>query len=290
LGLDWDLPPYRPAVPKDKPEPILTKVSAEVTGYLNQRDSLLGQEHVQKRKWPEAIECFSRVIERDQTRQDAFHQRGWAHAELEEWPRAAADFAKVVELSTPGPEPGPAAGIWYFRALACLADDDRDGYRKACAGMLEQYGRSSKNADAYWITWTCTLGKSSIADPSEPVRLAEKLLTDAPDDFDGLAVLGAALFRAGRHKEALERLKQADAAYAMDQLPRQPLEYTWLFLAMAEHRLGHSEAARTWFDRAVAVRDKKNGTAAPVDPIPWNRRLTLQILHREAEAVLKEPK
>ena len=116
-------------------------------------------------------------------------------------------------------------------------------------------------------------------------------MTDAPDDFDGPAVLGAALYRAGRHQEALRRLTQADAAYASDKMPRQPLEYTWLFLAMAEHRLGHLEAARKWFDRAVVTRDNRNGAVAPAaDPIPWNRRLTLQILHREAEAVLKDPK
>jgi tetratricopeptide (TPR) repeat protein len=286
LDLDWELPPYRSPVAKDKPEPLLVKVSAEVTGFLNERDLLLGQEHVQAKKWPEAIESFSQVIERDQTRSDAYHQRGWAHAELQEWPQAAADFAKVVELA-----PSPAADIGYFRALVCLADDDRDGYRRICARMLEQYGQSSKNADGYWIAWTCALGPGSTADPVETVRLAEKLVTDTPDDFDGPAVLGAALYRAGRHQEAVERLQQADAAYASDKSPQQPLEYTWLFLAMAEHRLGHFEAARTWTGRAVAMREKKDGAMAPAgDAIPWNRRLTRQILYREAEAVLQEPK
>jgi hypothetical protein len=73
---------------------------------------------------------------------------------------------------------------------------------------------------------------------------------------------------------------------------RQTIAYTWLFLAMAEHRVGHSEEARKWFDLAadsVTMREGNDGAdALAEDSIPWNRRLTLQLLYREAERVLKE--
>ena len=47
-----------------------------------------------------------------------------------------------------------------------------------------------------------------------------------------------------------------------------------------------------WLDRAaksITQPDAKDNATAPAeDSIPWNRRQTLQLLHREAEKVLKE--
>ena len=56
---------------------------------------------------------------------------------------------------------------------------------------------------------------------------------------------------------------------------------------------GKSHLLREWFERArdsVAKREREDGAALAGDSIPWNRRLTLQVLHREAEAVLKKPR
>jgi len=287
LDLDWGLPSYPAPAATDKTEPLRALESGEVAEYLNRHDFRRGQEESQAQKWQSAADSYSKVIARDQSRRDAYHSRGWAHAELEKWSLAEADFAKATELS---PE---NAGIWYFRALVCLARDDIDGYRNTCAGMLDRFGRTPRPGDAYWLAWTCALRADSTNEPARAVGLAEGLVADATPDFDNLAVLGAALYRAGRYSEAAKRLHEAVAAQPTDSMQRQPITYTWLFLAMAEHQLGHSDQARKWLDGAAdafAERDRKEGAVAPAnDGNPWNRRVTLQLLRREAEALLKEP-
>ena len=286
LDLDWSLPSYPAPAPKDKAEPFRAVVSSEVAEYLNRRDFQRGQDESRAQEWQAAADSYSLVIERDPSRRDAYHSRGWAHAELEKWPQAEADFAKAVELAPDD------AGMWYFRALVCLARDDIDAYHNTCAGMLDRFGRTPPRKDAYWMAWTCALRAESTSEPARAVGLAEILPIDATTDFDNLAVLGAALYRVGRYSEAAERLHQAVAAQVSDTFQRQPITYTWLFLAMAEHRLGHFEEARQWFDRAantIAEHESKNGADAPAnDYIPWNRRVTLLLLRHEAEAVLKE--
>ena len=64
--------------------------------------------------------------------------------------------------------------------------------------------------------------------------------------------------------------------------------YIWFFLAMAHHTSGqHDESKKLlkkavgWTDRVLLEHDK--GTAK----LSWNRRLTLKLLRKEAEALLK---
>jgi hypothetical protein len=76
--------------------------------------------------------------------------------------------------------------------------------------------------------------------------------------------------------------------------------YSWFFLAMAHHRLGHAPEARQWLDKAIQATDRTLGASpAPAQPPPgdsdpagvtppaWNRRLTLDLLRREAVELLK---
>jgi hypothetical protein len=50
---------------------------------------------------------------------------------------------------------------------------------------------------------------------------------------------------------------------------------------MAEHRLGHGGEARRWLEEANAQVDRALGGT-----LTWSRRLTLQVLRREAEALI----
>jgi len=289
LDLDWELPAYRPPVAQDKVQPLRALVSSDVVQFLNGRSFLRGQEQTQAKQWLAAVDSYSKVIERDPSRPDAYHQRACAHAELDQWLQAAADFAKVAEFNP------DQAGISYFRALACLAGDDLDGYRRTCARMLERIAPNARPADAYWIVWTCALGPGSTAEPAQTVRLAEKVVANPLPAFDSATALGASLYRARRFEEAAGRLREVVAAHESGKsVQRQPIAYTLYFLAMAEHRLGHSDEARKCLELAadsVAKREAKEGLDAfGVDTIPWNRRITLQLLHREAETVLKEPR
>jgi hypothetical protein len=63
---------------------------------------------------------------------------------------------------------------------------------------------------------------------------------------------------------------------------------------MAHHRLGHAVEAREWLNKAVQWMDQagqeKGKDAGVKVPMPWNRRLTLQLLRREAETLIHSAK
>jgi hypothetical protein len=97
------------------------------------------------------------------------------------------------------------------------------------------------------------------------------------------------LYRAGRFEDAVKRLTEAEEAFKEAKSPRSSIVYNWLFQAMTEHRLGHAEEAKQWLAKAIKdieqlPQDRPQVGAA----MPWNRRLTLQLLRREAEELLKE--
>jgi tetratricopeptide (TPR) repeat protein len=110
-------------------------------------------------------------------------------------------------------------------------------------------------------------------------------------NYRSLNQYGAVLYRAGRYEESLKRLAEAEAAYRTDDEKMTDIACNWLFLAMAHHRLGHNEEARRWHDMALARIDQELGKESEergvATSLPWNRRLTLQLLRREAEELLK---
>jgi WD40 repeat protein/serine/threonine protein kinase/tetratricopeptide (TPR) repeat protein len=209
--------------------------------------------------------------------------RGWAHADLGQWDDASADFSKAAECR----EPHEAA--WYSRAILHLRDGNLDGYRSICSDMLDRFGAGA--------TWTCTLSPGSGIDPDRIVSLAEELLARSSRDHWHVNQLGVALFRAGRFEAAVTRLTEAAALSGHPY--RTKMLYTWFYLAMAHHRLGHAEQARRWFDQAAQGTDEalkslaeppaKSGNTDGAIPANWNRRLTLELLRREAEQSIQAP-
>jgi tetratricopeptide (TPR) repeat protein len=209
-------------------------------------------------------------------------------AERGEWEKAAADFTRAAGL-----EDAPAY-VQYYRALLRLRAGDADGYRDSCAGMLKRRGTSD-----FWTLWTCVLAPNAVGDPMALANGAEKAVGEEPKDHWFANLLGAALYRAGRYDEAARQLTRASG---LDPGPyRNNLIYTWFFLAMTHHRLGHAPQARQWLDKALQATDRAldpsatpaggqaRDTTDPAGGIPpaWNRRLTLELLRREAVELLK---
>ena len=57
---------------------------------------------------------------------------------------------------------------------------------------------------------------------------------------------------------------------------------------MTEHRLGHSDAAKKWLQKADKEIDEPSSEEAKITNAAWYRQLTLQLLRREAEELLKK--
>jgi Flp pilus assembly protein TadD len=87
--------------------------------------------------------------------------------------------------------------------------------------------------------------------------------------------LGAVLHRAAKHEEAVTELSEAVKLH-----PEGGLPVTYLFLAMAHHRLGQADEAKQYLDRAVKASEKNQ-------PVVWMNRLEWQLLRREAEQLIQ---
>ena len=165
--------------------------------------------------------------------------------------------------------------------MVCLALKDTAGYRKLCASMVEDIGEKSDPNAVFWAAWTTALTAKSPADPSRILPLAEKALGRDPRNGDYLNTLGAVLYRAGQFDQAIQRLLQAERALQQMTKPGQTVIYAHLFLAMSHQRLGHDKEARHWLQKATWQIGPEPAN------YPWNRRLTLQLLRSEAEALIQ---
>ncbi|MBI3464627.1 MAG: tetratricopeptide repeat protein, partial [Planctomycetes bacterium] len=117
-------------------------------------------------------------------------------------------------------------------------------------------------ADAHgrfaWLLATCSDVK--LRDPTEAIALAKKAVALASESQNWKA-LGAAYYRAGDWKAALEALRKSWELFTVEAKEfgyARPSEHfsveschTFLFLAMAHWQLGNKEEARKYYDRAV---------------------------------------
>ena len=229
----------------------------------------------------EAIADHSRAIELAPTNLQMHVCRGGAYAHFDEWKKAAEDLARGLE------SPDADKVFLYQLALVRLKLGQQDDYQKTCARMFEHFGQSADADSTYWIIWTCVLGPDAVADWTKPLALAEEAHADDAKNYDTINNLGAALYRAGRLEEATKRLTEAEAAFQKTPSTRSAIIYNWFFQAMAHHRLGHTTDAAGWLKKAVEAIDEPK-TAQDAASISWHRRLTVQLLRREAEELLKK--
>jgi tetratricopeptide (TPR) repeat protein len=228
--------------------------------------------------YAKALQDYSAAIELDPNFTEAWYSRGLAHGALGQFDKAAFDFAEAVELGW------NRAHNWYRKALAELGSGNVEKYRQSCATILERFGQTKEPYAAHWAAWTCVLAPNAVEDVGQAVKLAEQGAgrDDKSDRY--VSTLGAILYRAGRFEQAVEQFsKLTDKWDAGKELPtRTSPAYTWFFMAMAHHRLGHPEEASTWLGKAVERAEKEIASDAS-----WNRKLTLRLLRTEAESMIK---
>nr|WP_315850942.1 tetratricopeptide repeat protein [Planctomyces sp. SH-PL62] len=207
---------------------------------------------------------------------------GSIHAERSEWDRAVSHLARAMALRTEA-DPRPSFDILRSYAVACLGAGQLDEYQATCGQMLEQLGRPDDDVTTNNLAWTCVLAPDAVADPARVVSLAEAAVAARPGERACLGTLGAVLYRAGRYSDAVRRLEESMAAEGRGGTP-----FDWLFLAMAHHRLGHAEEARSWLDRSVRGIEQSADSRDVMDTLAWGDRLALGLLRGEAEALLMD--
>ena len=172
--------------------------------------------------------------------------QGMAHAARQEWAKAAACYKRVLERDAP-----EGGHFWFEYAAVLLLSGDRKGYEMACARMVERCGKSP-GLRAYHVARACTLAPDAVADASQPGRLAETELKADAGQFWSLTEQGALHYRAGEFKEAAALFGKGLRG---NPKPGQAV-LNWLWLALAQQRLGKTEEARGWLDKATAWLDR----------------------------------
>jgi tetratricopeptide (TPR) repeat protein len=249
-----------------------------------------GEVRAKQRDWQKAIDDFSEAVKLYQalktpTAGDSFGLRNAllgradAHAELGQWAAAADDIPQAFELL----RGGVVVSYQYKLALLRMQLGDPDGYRKARDRLLRISDANllASPDQAYPTAWAAVLCPDALPDPDRPVRLARQLVSRSPESDAHARLLGAALLRAGQAEEAVKELTRA--ATLQERAPA-----TWLLLALAHHRLGHADQARQGLARALAEIDRLAQPGSG-DHAPWDERLLVQFLRREAEERINAP-
>jgi serine/threonine-protein kinase len=207
-------------------------------------------------------------------------EQGRAHAARRQWAKAAACYARAIKGGQTDD-----GHFWFEYAALLLLSGDRPGYKKSCARMVERFGKVP-DLRAYHVARACTLAEGAVAEAPLPGRLAAKELQAAAREFWSLTEQGALAYRAGPYEKAVplfERSLAADPKAGRAVL-------NWLWLALAQQRLGRSKEARRWLDKATVwldqYRDGMPDRAEGELGLHLHNWLEAHVLRREAEALL----
>lgn len=210
----------------------------------------------------------------DDQKADAYFIRGMIHAAMGRLDEAKADFANA---------PQKFSGTFdssHLCALLCLhTAQDQSMYRQVCSDMLAQSSDVDKPDNLNTVAWTCVLTPNAVDDPTVPLRLIETACQSSPGNYSYIDTFGWALYRAGRHDEAIQRFNDV-----VDGLKTKTYAASCFGLAMAHQRLGHTAEARRWLARAVDKAQKDR-----VQTSNWAYRLELDLFQHEAEALIGPP-
>ncbi len=197
-------------------------------------------------------------------------QLAQVHAGADDWRQAASLYAAAVKRGVPA---------WAESALASLKAMDREGYQKACAMALAQASAGDPGPQQMnQAAWLFALAPGATADYSAVIKQATAAVAATPpaDRHNYLNTLGALLYRAGRDREAIDRLREGiklsrGGAVAED----------WIFLGLAHLHLGEADEAKRCLERF------HNVPAPPRDTFSW-QRIEYDLLREQFESALAE--
>jgi tetratricopeptide (TPR) repeat protein len=256
----------------------------------------LATAHANLMKWREAIADYDRILDKQSDDISSRGGRARAHAELHQWDRAIADWEQVLKSKPDDSE------VWYGIGLAYLGRQDVAAYRDHCRRMLEHFGQTKDASAADLTAFLALLLPDAVLDIRPLLRLAETAHGSASDSAAYLETLGAALYRAGRYAESVERLNESAS-----KREKGGTVWTQLFLAMAYVRLGQLTAAATALaspggsEPLLVPAALLSGEALARGPLDqarkqtassspgWQDEVQRQYLFAEAEALLGQP-
>jgi tetratricopeptide (TPR) repeat protein len=194
---------------------------------------------------------------------------GDCHAMLGQWKEAVELYAGEATPTQRNPE------VWLRFAELALRSGGLAGYRSACEKMVKQFPATNYTDAANETAWACALGPDALPDMTPAVGLARRAVNASPTIAGLRNTLGAVLYRAGKHDEAVTELT---AAIKMNARGGTWADY--LFLAMAQHQLGKTDEARKSLAAAEKLLESDSAWF-------WSDKLERQLLRDEATKLIR---
>jgi tetratricopeptide (TPR) repeat protein len=229
--------------------------------------------------WPATLHHLDVLIRAKPDQGMLRARRARTHVRLAQWDLAEDDYVKAVDLGQ------ASVNVRIPLALIQLKRGRVEAARHTCDALLDQQRPGGDPRGAPSLLRVCLLAPDAVSDSARLVKEAQTLTANrsgAADTAPG--TLGAALYRAGRHDEALGKLNEAVKIYGG------PGSY-WeqLFLAMACQRCGKGEEAREWLRKAVQQMERLRTWKRPDGTpfvVPWQEQIQFELLRREAEGLI----
>jgi serine/threonine-protein kinase len=231
-------------------------------------------------QWEQAFAQVAKVRPKDG---HPWRARGRAEARRGRWKEAAAALAKSIAL-----EPPDDAEIWFEYACLQLLSGDEDGYRRTCARMLADAETKKRPLRPYLVARACTLAAGGVADLKRLERLAEPELLRERAVYWSLVEQAALEYRGGRFDQA----RKLTGMGLRDYRDWDGKVLNWLWMAMAQQRLGQKDYAQKYFQKAEEW-FARYGKEMPYLK-NWTSELHLHdwleahVLFREAQTVIKK--
>jgi tetratricopeptide (TPR) repeat protein len=204
----------------------------------------LGQLFLVKGPLDAAIAACQEAVRLRPDLQLAYYYLGEALARKGQWDDAIRARTEAVRLSPPQSLPARLCNLGLALGMKGRWEEATAAYRRAVKGDDHGDKRFARvHNDAAWFLATCP--DPRFRDPGEAVRLAKRAVELDPGEGTLWNTLGAASYRAGEWQGAVDALNRS-----MD-LRKGGDGWDWLFLAMAQWRLGNREQARKRYDQAV---------------------------------------
>ncbi len=228
---------------------------------------------------PAAIACYDRILADDPTSHVFLARRSELKAVLGQWQEAKDDMLAAVARGADD------MATWYGAALLCLHLGETGRYEELRADLLGRFGHIRDPWRANELAFLCTLAPDTTGLMEKVLPIARQLAESKREDYDPYVTFGAALFRAGHFEKAIE---QFDEAIRHEGDRGKP--WHWLFLAMANSKLGHQEKAARWL--ALVDEDQRNAAtqSKPYNDLGWTEKLLTELLRREADHLIAAPR
>jgi serine/threonine protein kinase/WD40 repeat protein/tetratricopeptide (TPR) repeat protein len=230
MDLDWDQPPFPPGVEISDAAPTLHPVrSIRVIGEALEPSARRAAEHA----------ALDERLRNEPNDAEALVHRGWLFSQQKKWPAAIADLERRLRL-----RPEDADSCWLLAGVY-QETGNLAGALDAMSRLLE---RTPDDRDARFQRGLLALAQ---AQPDLAVDDFSRVVADEPNPVRVRYRRAQALFRLGRHREALADLDTHIAANPGDDAPYQ-------LRSLVREVLGDRDRARSDREKAIALLPKSS--------------------------------